>query len=167
MSNLNFPRLVILFGLLGSAVLGYFVYERTEELKQIESNLKRAPELVSEIQSRALELNALKQEDFVRILTEPAAALTTQYVALMRTEGVKLSFAEDGIARIAEIACEVNESAENIGARRLHTVLERLLEGLSFTADASAGAEVVVDAGYVNANLADLLADQDLAKYIL
>jgi len=106
-------------------------------------------------------------QEFVRILTEPDASLTQQYVALMSTEGVSLRFAEDAVLRIAEVAFKVNEQTENIGARRLHTVIERLLERISFEAPDHPGAEVVVDAQYVDEHLGDLLANEDLTKYIL
>lgn len=105
--------------------------------------------------------------DFTRILTEPDASLTEQYQALLATEGLQLSFTPDGIARIAEIAWQVNERTENIGARRLHTVLERLLESISFEASDRAGEAVTVDAAYVDQQLADLVADEDLSRYIL
>jgi len=133
-------------------------------------HLSKPSDLIPELQGRLpirVELDALGVDDFVRILTEPDASLTEQYIALMATEGVDLSFTADGVARAARIAWELNESSENIGARRLHTVMERLLEGLSFTADGRAGVEVVVDAGYVDRNLAALLEDRDLARYIL
>jgi ATP-dependent HslUV protease ATP-binding subunit HslU len=103
----------------------------------------------------------------VRILTEPDASLTEQYQALLSTEGVSLRFADSGIARIAEIAQHVNERSENIGARRLHTVMERLLEALSFTAPSRAGDEVEVDAAYVETHLGELVRDEDWARYIL
>jgi ATP-dependent HslUV protease ATP-binding subunit HslU len=103
----------------------------------------------------------------VRILTEPDHSLTQQYQALLATEGVKLSFAPEGIRRIAEIADQVNERSENIGARRLHTVLERLLDTVSFEAADRAGAEFTVDAAYVDAALGELAADEDLSRYIL
>jgi ATP-dependent HslUV protease ATP-binding subunit HslU len=102
----------------------------------------------------------------VRILTEPKAALTRQYVELMQTEGVALSFAAEAVERLAEIAAHVNERQENIGARRLHTVLERLLESLSFEAP-DKGGSVVVDRAYVDAHLGELAQDPDLSRYIL
>jgi len=133
-------------------------------------HIAKPADLIPELQGRLpirVELNALGVADFVRILREPYACLTEQYAALMAVEGVKLSFADDGIARIAEIAWEVNESSENIGARRLHTVMERLLESLSFTAANREGLEVAIDAAYVDHHLGELLGDQDLARYIL
>jgi ATP-dependent HslUV protease ATP-binding subunit HslU len=114
-----------------------------------------------------VELKALTTEDFVRILTEPDASLTDQYKALMDTEGVSLEFTEDGIRRIAETAWQVNERTENIGARRLHTVLERLLEDVSFNATNLDRVTVTVNAPYVDQNLAELAADEDLSRYIL
>ena len=106
-------------------------------------------------------------DDFVRILTEPDASLTEQYAALMGTEGMTLEFSDDAVRRLAEIAFRVNERTENIGARRLHTVLERLVEGLSFDAPERSGETLVIDAAYVDAQLADLADNQDLARYIL
>ncbi len=132
-------------------------------------HLAKPSDLIPELQGRLpirVELSALKVEDFVRILTEPSASLTTQYIALLATEGLSVSFSEDGIKRIAEMAWQVNESTENIGARRLHTVMERLLEEISFSAD-SEGGEQQVDAAYVEAQLGELAEDEDLSRYIL
>ena len=114
-----------------------------------------------------VELTALSAEDFVRILTEPNASLTEQYIALLSTEGLQLSFDETGIRRIAEVAWQVNESTENIGARRLYTVMERLLEVISFEATDKSGEVVSVDAAYVQMHLGKLLANEDLTRYIL
>jgi len=114
-----------------------------------------------------VELNALSVEDFIRILTEPDACLTEQYRALMLTEGVRLEFTEEGLARIAEIAWQVNETVENIGARRLHTVLEKLLETISFDAPDMSGQELKIDAAYVDSHLGELAQDEDLSRYIL
>ncbi|MGB0723212.1 MAG: HslU--HslV peptidase ATPase subunit, partial [Gammaproteobacteria bacterium] len=114
-----------------------------------------------------VELEALVTEDFVRILTEPDASLTEQYSALMGTEGASLAFTEDGVRRIAEIAWEVNERTENIGARRLHTVMERLLEGISFDAADRGGETIKVDRAYVDDQLNELSRDEDLSRYIL
>ena len=133
-------------------------------------HLSKPSDLIPELQGRLpirVELDALRTEDFVRILTEPDHSLTVQYQALLGTEGVRLVFRPDGIRRIAEIADQVNEHAENIGARRLHTVLERLLDTISFEAADRAGAEVTVDAAYVDDALGDLAADEDLSRYIL
>ena len=106
-------------------------------------------------------------EDFSRILTEPDASLSEQYAALMLTEGVSLNFTDEGIARIAEVAYEVNERTENIGARRLHTLMERLLETVSFEASDKSGTSVTIDAAYVDDHLAELSKDEDLSRYIL
>ncbi len=140
-------------------------------------HLSKPSDLIPELQGRLpirVELNALSVQDFERILTEPDASLTEQYQALMATEGLDLEFSEEGITRIAEIAWQVNESTENIGARRLHTVMERLLEDISFTAgdpvlnkDAEQKDTVLIDAAYVDEHLKDLAGDTDLSRYIL
>jgi ATP-dependent HslUV protease ATP-binding subunit HslU len=133
-------------------------------------HLSKPSDLIPELQGRLpirVELDALTVGDFMRILTEPDASLTEQYAALMETEGVDLTFTGSGIARLAEVAWQVNERAENIGARRLHTVLERLLESVSFAAGSSEITALTVDAAYVDAQLAALAEDQDLARYIL
>jgi ATP-dependent HslUV protease ATP-binding subunit HslU len=115
-----------------------------------------------------VELNSLSTDDFVQILSDTDASLTKQYKALMHTEGVDLDFTEDGIRRLAEIAFDVNETTENIGARRLYTVMEKLLEDLSFSATAAqAGTTVKIDTAYVNEKLDQTAADQDLARYVL
>lgn len=132
-------------------------------------HLSKPSDLIPELQGRLpirVELEALTPEDFERILTEPNASLTAQYVALMKTEGLDISFADDAIKRLAQIAFEVNESTENIGARRLHTILERLLEKISFDATDMEQA-VVIDASYVNEQLGNLVQDQDLSQFIL
>jgi ATP-dependent HslUV protease ATP-binding subunit HslU len=133
-------------------------------------SLVKPSDLIPELQGRLpirVELRALTSGDFVRILTEPDASLTEQYTALIETEGVALSFTDDGIKRIAEIAWQVNEQTENIGARRLHTVMERLLESISYDAADRSGQAVSVDVEYVNQYLQDLAEDQDLSRYIL
>ena len=133
-------------------------------------HLSKPSDLIPELQGRLpirVELKALSAQDFVRILTEPDASLTEQYSALMATEGLQLDFAEDGIERIATVAWDINERTENIGARRLHTVMERLLEQVSFEAADKAGNRITVDADYVNQQLADLAQDEDLSRYIL
>jgi ATP-dependent HslUV protease ATP-binding subunit HslU len=133
-------------------------------------HLAKPSDLIPELQGRLanrVELAPLLSGDFVRILTEPDASLTEQYQALLATEGVQLSFTEDGIRRIAEVAWQVNESSENIGARRLYTVMERLLEALSFAASEFSGQAIVVNADYVEHHLGALMRDEDLAKYIL
>ena len=128
-------------------------------------HLSKPSDLIPELQGRLpnrVELDALVANDFVRILTEPDASLTEQYQALLQTEGVDLKFAESGIARIAEIAWEVNQSNENIGARRLHTVMERLLEDISYKADGDSKV-VEIDAEYVDKELGELAQDEDMA----
>jgi ATP-dependent HslUV protease ATP-binding subunit HslU len=133
-------------------------------------HMSKPSDLIPELQGRLpirVELEALKVEDFVRILTEPDASLCTQYTALMATEGLEVSFDPSGVRRIAEIACQVNERTENIGARRLHTVMERLLEVVSFDAAERGGQSVVVDAPYVDEHLGELAKDEDLSRYIL
>ncbi len=133
-------------------------------------HLARPSDLIPELQGRLpirVELQALTPEHFRRILTEPKASLTEQYRALMATEGVELSFTDEGIARIAELAFQVNESTENIGARRLHTMMERLLEEISFHASDRNGQQVSVDRAYVDQYLGELSADEDLSHYIL
>ncbi|KDE40264.1 ATP-dependent hsl protease ATP-binding subunit HslU [Nitrincola lacisaponensis] len=133
-------------------------------------HLAKPSDLIPELQGRLpirVELQALTPEDFRRILTEPTASLTEQYKALLATEGVQVEFAEGGIRRIAELAFEVNEKTENIGARRLHTMMERLLDELSFVASDRAGESVVIDAAYVDTQLAELSHNEDLSHYIL
>ncbi len=133
-------------------------------------HLTKPSDLIPELQGRLpirVELEALSTKDFQRILSEPNASLTEQATALMGTENVTLSFTPDGIARIAEVAWQVNESTENIGARRLHTVMERLLEQASFDASDNAGNTVTVNADYVDGHLGDLVQDVDLSRYIL
>jgi ATP-dependent HslUV protease ATP-binding subunit HslU len=130
----------------------------------------RPSDLIPEFQGRfpiRVELEPLTGDDFVRILTEPEGALTKQYEALLATEGVTLRFAADGVAALADVAVRVNESTENIGARRLHTVIERLLEPLSFEASERSGAEVIVDEAYVREALDDVARDEDLSRFIL
>jgi ATP-dependent HslUV protease ATP-binding subunit HslU len=146
---------------------------RTDHILFIASgafHLSKPSDLIPELQGRLpirVELKALSTDDFVRILTEPDASLTDQYKALLGTEGVNLEFTEDGIRRIAEIAWQVNEKTENIGARRLHTVLERLLEDVSYNASELDRVTVTITADYVDQNMADLAADEDLSRYIL
>jgi len=133
-------------------------------------HMSKPSDLIPELQGRLpirVELSALGVEDFVRILTEPDASLCRQYAALLETEGVLVEFTPDGVRRLAEVACDVNLRTENIGARRLHTVMERLLEGLSYEASDRSGATVVVDAAYVDQNVGELARDQELARYIL
>ena len=133
-------------------------------------HLAKPSDLLPELQGRLpirVELKALTEEDFRRILTEPEASLIKQYVALMKTENVNLIFTDDAIGEIARVAAEVNGTVENIGARRLHTVLERLLEEISFTATDRAGEEITIDAAYVRENVAGLAKNTDLSKFIL
>ena len=133
-------------------------------------HLAKPSDLIPELQGRLpirVELSALTVEDFTRILTEPDASLTEQYQALMSTEQVGLEFTEEGIKRIAETAWQVNETTENIGARRLHTVMERLLETISFEASEHGGEKVTIDSTYVDEQLSKLAADEDLSQYIL
>ncbi len=157
----------------GSTVSTKYGMVKTDYILFIASgafHLAKPSDLIPELQGRLpirVELNALGVEEFVRILTEPDASLTEQYSALIETEGVELKFSEDGIARIAEIAWQVNESTENIGARRLHTVMERLLETISFEATEKKGETVTIDVNYVNDHLNELLQDEDLTRYIL
>jgi ATP-dependent HslUV protease ATP-binding subunit HslU len=157
----------------GSTVSTKYGMVRTDHILFIASgafHLSKPSDLIPELQGRLpirVELDALAVEDFVRILTEPDASLTQQYQALMATEGCSVEFTEDGVARIAEIAWEVNERTENIGARRLHTVMERLLETISFEAPDRAGSSARIDAEYVDKHLADLARDEDLSRYIL
>jgi ATP-dependent HslUV protease ATP-binding subunit HslU len=133
-------------------------------------HLSKPSDLIPELQGRLpirVELRALDADDFTRILTEPKASLTEQYTALMATEGVDLKFGEDAVRRIAEIAWQVNENTENIGARRLHTIMERLLDIISFEAPDRSGEHVTLDADYVNEHLETLASDEDLSRYIL
>ena len=133
-------------------------------------HLSKPSDLIPELQGRLpirVELDALGADEFVRILTEPDASLTEQYTALMATEDVSLDFAQESIVRIAEIASDINERTENIGARRLHTVMERLLDTVSFEATDQPGSTIVIDADYVDSHLNQLVKDEDLSRYIL
>ncbi|MDH4047971.1 MAG: ATP-dependent protease ATPase subunit HslU [Gammaproteobacteria bacterium] len=146
---------------------------RTDHILFIASgafHVSKPSDLIPELQGRfpiRVELKSLKTEDFVRILTEPDASLTSQYRALLNTEEVDIEFTESGVRRIAEVAFQVNESTENIGARRLHTVMERLLETISFEASDKSGSSLKINAGYVDYHLAELAKDEDLSRYIL
>ena len=157
----------------GSTVSTKYGMVKTDHILFIASgafHLTKPSDLIPELQGRfpiRVELDALTSNDFMRILVEPDASLTEQYRALLATEGVTLSFAEDGIRRIAETAFQVNESTENIGARRLHTILERLLEEISFTASENSGSDIKITAEYVDENIAELAQDEDLSRYIL
>ena len=112
-------------------------------------------------------MHALGAEEFIRILTEPSASLNEQYIAILATENTQLNFTDDGLQRIAELAWKVNEQTENIGARRLHTLLEKLLEDVSFDADREEARKITIDASYVDEQLALLVQDEDLSRYIL
>ena len=157
----------------GSTVSTKYGTVRTDHILFIASgafHTAKPSDLIPELQGRfpiRVELAALGVDDFLRILTEPDCSLTEQYAALLGAEQVVLSFTPEGLRRIAEIAWQVNETTENIGARRLHTVLERLLEDLSFESADMAGRHVEIDSGYVDSHLAELASDQDLSRYIL
>ena len=157
----------------GSTVTTKYGMVRTDHILFIAAgafHVAKPADLIPELQGRfpiRVELEPLTQHDFIRILSEPQNALTRQYVELLRTEGVALRFTEDAVEAIAEIAWTVNQRAENIGARRLYTVMERLLEDVSFDAPDMSGQELVVDAEYVHSHLADVVKDEDLSRYIL
>ncbi len=132
--------------------------------------MAKPSDLIPELQGRLpirVELQALTADDFVRILTEPFASLTEQYIAMLDTEGVSVKFTDDGIKAIANSAWQVNESTENIGARRLHTMMERLVEDLSFNADQRSGETINIDESYVNNTLSEVVKDEDLSRFIL
>jgi len=157
----------------GSTVSTKYGMIKTDHILFIASgafHVAKPSDLIPELQGRfpiRVELNALTAEDFVRILTEPNASLTEQYAALLATEGVSLSFSPDGIQRIAELGWQVNERTENIGARRLHTILERLLEDISYNACDLLEKNIVIDAAYVDRHLTAFVQDEDLSRYIL
>jgi ATP-dependent HslUV protease ATP-binding subunit HslU len=157
----------------GSTVSTKHGMVRTDHILFIASgafHLSKPSDLIPELQGRLpirVELEALGVDEFMRILTEPDASLTEQYIALMATEAVTLEFSPDGIRRIAELASEINRRTENIGARRLHTVMERLLETVSFEATERSGSGILIDAAYVNEHLDQLAKDEDLSRYIL
>jgi len=157
----------------GSTVSTRYGMVKTDHMLFIASgafHLSKPSDLIPELQGRLpirVELRALDADDFVRILTEPKASLTEQYTALMATEGVGLKFGDDAVQRIAEIAWQVNESTENIGARRLHTIMERLLDIISFEAPDRSGDAITLDAAYVDEHLDELAADEDLSRFIL
>jgi ATP-dependent HslUV protease ATP-binding subunit HslU len=133
-------------------------------------HVTKPSDLIPELQGRfpiRVELEALSGADLVRILKEPKNSLIRQYTALLATEGVRLSFADEALDEIARLAQQVNDRAQNIGARRLHTLLERLLDEVAFSADELNGRDFVVDVGYVKTKLADLVKDEDLSRYIL
>jgi ATP-dependent HslUV protease ATP-binding subunit HslU len=157
----------------GSTVSTKYGAIKTDHILFIASgafHLTKPSDLIPELQGRfpiRVELDALSADDFVRILTEPDASLTEQYSALLETEGVLLMFAKDGIQRIAELGWQVNENTENIGARRLHTILERLLEDISYNASDLEEKNILIDAAYVDKHLAEFVEDEDLSRYIL
>lgn len=157
----------------GSTVSTKYGAIKTDHILFIASgafHVAKPSDLIPELQGRfpiRVELSALSADDFVRILTEPNASLTEQYSALLATEGVTLTFTQEGIKRIAEMGWQVNETTENIGARRLHTMLERLLEEVSFHACDMTDKQVIVDADYVNKYLTEFVEDEDLSRYIL
>ena len=157
----------------GSTVNTRYGMVRTDHILFIASgafHVARPSDLIPELQGRLpirVELDALGTDDFVRILTEPDASLTAQYTALLQTEEVRIEFSEGGVARVAEIAWRVNERTENIGARRLHTVMERLLESVSFEAPDRGGEPLAINADYVDRELGELLENEDLTRYIL
>ncbi|MEH6576022.1 MAG: ATP-dependent protease ATPase subunit HslU [Amphritea sp.] len=157
----------------GSTVTTKYGMIKTDHILFIASgafHLAKPSDLIPELQGRLpirVELNALTPDDFRRILTEPSASLTEQYCALLATEGVTIEFSDDGINRIAELAYQVNEKTENIGARRLHTMMERLLEEISFGAADKSGQTINIDMDYVNQHLSALSQDEDLSHYIL
>jgi ATP-dependent HslUV protease ATP-binding subunit HslU len=157
----------------GSAVTTKYGIVRTDHILFIAAgafHVAKPSDLIPELQGRfpiRVELDPLTREDFIRILTEPRNALITQYVELLRTEDVTLSFTDDAVATIAELATRVNDTAENIGARRLYTIVEKLLEDVSFDAPEMPGKVLAIDAAYVQARLADIVRDQDLSRYIL
>jgi ATP-dependent HslUV protease ATP-binding subunit HslU len=157
----------------GSTVTTKYGMVRTDHILFIAAgafHVAKPADLIPELQGRfpiRVELEPLTRQDFIRILSEPQNALIRQYVELLRTEGVTLRFTEDAVEAIADIACTVNQRAENIGARRLYTVMERLLEDVSFDAPTMAGRELAIDAEYVQAHLAEVVKDEDLSRYIL
>ena len=157
----------------GSTVNTKYGMVKTDHILFIASgafHVSKPSDLIPELQGRfpiRVELKSLTTDDFVRILTEPDASLTLQYQALLATEEVGVEFTESGVRRLAEVAYQVNENTENIGARRLHTVLERLLETISFEASDKSGTNVTINAGYVDEHLAELSKDEDLSRYIL
>jgi ATP-dependent HslUV protease ATP-binding subunit HslU len=157
----------------GSTVTTKYGMVKTDHILFIASGafyVSKPADLIPELQGRfpiRVELNSLGRDDFIRILTEPQNALIKQYIALMNTEGVELVFQDDAIEKIAETATTVNEKTENIGARRLHTIMEKLIEEISFDAPELKGQKITIDAAYVSEKLDDLIKDEDLSRYIL
>jgi ATP-dependent HslUV protease ATP-binding subunit HslU len=157
----------------GSSVTTKYGIVRTDHILFIAAgafHVAKPSDLIPELQGRfpiRVELDPLTREDFIRILTEPRNALITQYVELLKTERVTLHFTADAVSAVADLAMRVNESAENIGARRLYTIMEKLLEEISFDAPDLPGKEITIDAGYVHERLSEIIRDQDLSRYIL
>ncbi|QHG92688.1 ATP-dependent protease ATPase subunit HslU [Coxiella endosymbiont of Amblyomma sculptum] len=157
----------------GSTVFTKYGMVKTDHILFIASgafHIAKPSDLIPELQGRfpiRVELRALTSSDFVRILTEPKASITEQYIALMKTENCRLSFTPDGIRRLAEIAYQVNSRSENIGARRLHTIMERLLEEISFAATDRGDESITIDVSYVNGQLEKFVEDENLSRYIL
>lgn len=157
----------------GSNVTTKYGMVRTDHILFIAAgafHMTKPSDLIPEMQGRfpiRVELAPLTRDDFVRILTEPHGSLTRQYTELLATEGVRLTFTPEAVDRIAEMACEVNDRTENIGARRLHTIMEKLLEDLLFSAPEISGQEIAVPAEYVEEKLADIVRDVDVSRYIL
>jgi ATP-dependent HslUV protease ATP-binding subunit HslU len=157
----------------GSTVSTKYGMVKTDHMLFIASGafqMSKPSDLIPELQGRLpirVELNPLTPEDFERILTEPHASLTEQYKALLATEGLNIEFSQDGITQIAHAAFKVNEKNENIGARRLHTVLERLMEEISFNASERSGDAISIDEAFVKDNLDEIVEDEDLSKFIL
>ncbi|MDP1557199.1 MAG: AAA family ATPase [Hyphomonas sp.] len=157
----------------GTTVNTRYGFVRTDHILFIAAgafHVSKPSDMIPELQGRfpiRVELKALTEHDFVRILTEPKAALTKQYIALLETEGIQLSFTADGIAEMARMAVLVNDSTENIGARRLHTILEHVLEEVSFEGPDLKKKKVSVDAAFVRRRLENIVVDHDLSRYIL
>jgi len=157
----------------GTTVMTKYGMVKTDHILFIAAGafyVSKPSDLIPELQGRfpiRVELESLGKEEFIRILTEPQNALITQYVELMKPENVRLSFAKDAIAEIAETAATINERTENIGARRLYTIMERLLDEISFDAPELSGQKIVIDAAYVNKKLEEFVQDEDLSRYIL
>jgi ATP-dependent HslUV protease ATP-binding subunit HslU len=157
----------------GSTVATKHGTVRTEHILFIAAgafHVAKPSDLIPELQGRfpiRVELEPLGKDEFIRILTEPYNALIKQYIALLETEGIKLDFKDDSIDEIASIAASVNEKTENIGARRLYTVLEKLLEDISFSAPEIKNDKIVIDRQYVRGKLSDIVKDEDLSRYIL
>jgi ATP-dependent HslUV protease ATP-binding subunit HslU len=157
----------------GTTVNTRYGFVRTDHILFIAAgafHVSKPSDLIPELQGRfpiRVELKALTEADFIRIMKEPKCALVTQYIALMDTEGIKLTFTEDSLAEMARIATQLNQTNENIGARRLHTIMERVLEEISFEGPDLKKKNVKIDAAYVKKQLAPIMKDEDLSKYIL